>query len=123
VVFAHTAGVTGAEAGIAGGSAVVGQKLLEAVFGDQAVRRLAEDARKDLRVRVAELLDVERARFLDVLDALAIDPGAADSLREAARKVDDLRFAGQLVPAPARKPGELPGELPGTASQSLGVPE
>ena len=37
VVFAHTAGVTGAEAGIAGGSAVLGQKLLEAVFGDQAV--------------------------------------------------------------------------------------
>ena len=34
VVFAHTAGVSGAEVGIAGGSAVVGQKLLEAVFGD-----------------------------------------------------------------------------------------
>ena len=45
VVFAHTAGVTGAEAGIAGGSAVLGQKLLEAVFGDQAVRGLAERAR------------------------------------------------------------------------------
>ena len=42
VVFAHTAGVTGAEAGIAGGRAVLGQKLLEAVFGDQAVRGLAE---------------------------------------------------------------------------------
>ena len=38
VVFSHTAGLTGAEAGIAGGSAVLGQKLLEAVFGDQAVR-------------------------------------------------------------------------------------
>src|SRR5690606_6616252 len=47
VVFAHTAGVTGAEAGIAGGSAVLGQKLLEAVFGDQAVRRLAARARED----------------------------------------------------------------------------
>ena len=42
VVFASTGGVTGAEVGIAGGSAVVGQKLLEAVFGDQAVRRLAQ---------------------------------------------------------------------------------
>ena len=38
VVFSHTAGLTGAEVGIAGGSAVLGQKLLEAVFGDQAVR-------------------------------------------------------------------------------------
>ena len=49
VVFAHTAGVTGAEAGIAGGSAVLGQKLLEAVFGDQAVRSLAERARAPAR--------------------------------------------------------------------------
>ena len=48
VVFASTGGVTGAEVGIAGGSAVVGQKLLEAVFGDQAVRRLAQQAREDL---------------------------------------------------------------------------
>src|SRR3546814_19908739 len=52
IVFASTAGVTGAEVGIAGGSAVVGQKLLEAVFGDQAVRRLAERARPDLDQRV-----------------------------------------------------------------------
>ena len=52
VVFASTGGVTGAEVGIAGGSAVVGQKLLEAVFGDQAVRRLAEQARADLATRV-----------------------------------------------------------------------
>src|SRR5690606_4176911 len=36
VVFSQTAGLSGAEAGIAGGSAVLGQKLLEAVFGDQA---------------------------------------------------------------------------------------
>jgi hypothetical protein len=96
VVFAHTAGVTGAEAGIAGGSAVVGQKLLEAVFGDQAVRRLAENARKDLNRRVSALLDSERARYTDVLDALAVEPGGADRLREMARRVDDLRFAGQL---------------------------
>ncbi len=46
VVFAHTAGITGAEVGIAGGSAVLGQKLLEAVFGDQAVRSLAERAQQ-----------------------------------------------------------------------------
>ena len=97
VVFAHTAGVTGAEAGIAGGSAVVGQKLLEAVFGDQAVRRLAENARRDLRVRVERLLDSERARFLDVLEGLEIQPDIADHLRAVARRVDDLRFAEQPV--------------------------
>lgn len=93
VVFAHTAGLTGAEAGIAGGSAVLGQKLLEAVFGDQAVRSLAERSRRSLEERVRGLLEAERARFTDLLDSLAIDTEAADHLRAAARRVDDLRFA------------------------------
>ncbi len=98
VVFAHTGGVTGAEAGIAGGGAVVGQKLLEAVFGDQAVRDLAERARQQLQERVEELLAAERARYLDLLGSLAIANDAADQLRDAARRVDDLRFAAQAAP-------------------------
>jgi hypothetical protein len=93
VVFAHTAGVTGAEAGIAGGSAVVGQKLLEAVFGDQAVRSLAERARQSLERRVGALLDEERARYGSLTDGLQLEPRAADQVREAARRIDDLRFA------------------------------
>ncbi|MGN6129803.1 MAG: ABC transporter, partial [Nocardioidaceae bacterium] len=102
VVFAHTAGVTGAEAGIAGGSAVVGQKLLEAVFGDQAVRRLAAHARKDLGTRVGELLDSERRRYHDVLDELGIDPEGAGRLRDRARRVDDLRFSAPALPEEGR---------------------
>ena len=97
VVFAHTAGVTGAEAGIAGGSAVLGQKLLEAVFGDQAVRTLAERARTDLERRVTELLSRERDRYLHLLDSLQLDPSAEKELRQASRRVDDLRFAGVQV--------------------------
>jgi hypothetical protein len=93
VVFAHTAGVTGAEAGIAGGSAVLGQKLLEAVFGDQAVRSLAERARTSLEERVTLLFEEERARYLSLLDALGLQPEAPEQVREASRKVDDLRFA------------------------------
>ncbi len=98
VVFAHSLGVSGAEAGIAGGSAVLGQKLLEAVFGDQAVRRLAAQAREDLADRVNELMDTERARFLGVVDALDIDDEAPERLREAARRIDDLRFAATPTP-------------------------
>ena len=94
VVFASTAGLTGAEVGIAGGSALLGQKLLEAVFGDQAMRSLAERARRELEARVRELLDEERYRYLDLLASLGIEPGAADRLRDAARAVDDLRYAG-----------------------------
>jgi hypothetical protein len=93
VVFAHTAGLTGAEAGIAGGSAVLGQKLLEAVFGDQAVRSLAARARRDLQRRTEELFAAERARYTDLLDSLALPADAPGALREAARRVDDLRFS------------------------------
>ena len=93
VVFSQTGGLLGAEAGIAGGSAVLGQKLLEAVFGDQAVRTLAKRARDLLGAQVSTLLDAERERYRAVLGTLELDAGAAERLRGAARRVDDLRFA------------------------------
>lgn len=95
-VFASTAGLTGAEVGIAGGSAVLGQKLLEAVFGDQAVRTLAARARASLEARVRDLFAGEQARFDTVLGALNVVPDAPDKVRQAARGVDDARFAAQL---------------------------
>ena len=76
---------------------LIGQKLLEAVFGDQAVRRLSAIARKDLRDRVTELMDSERARYLDVLDGLHLDPADVERLRSASRRVDDLRGAEKLA--------------------------
>jgi energy-coupling factor transporter ATP-binding protein EcfA2 len=91
VIFAQTAGVTGAEVGVAGGTAVVGQKILEAVFGDQAVRRLAEQARLDLEERVDDLLDAEYARFTEVLDRFPVDPAASDQLQALASRVEDAR--------------------------------
>ena len=103
VVFAYTAGITGAEAGIAGGSALVGQKLLEAVFGDQAVRRLAAAARKDLDRRADALLAAEQARFVAALDAVGVRSDAADRLRDVARRIDDLRFAAELGPTAAEQ--------------------
>jgi energy-coupling factor transporter ATP-binding protein EcfA2 len=93
VVFSQTAGLTGAEVGIAGGGAVLGQKLLEAVFGDQAVRTLSERARRKLEVRIRALLEEERARYTDLVVSLGIDPASADRVRNAARAVDDLRYA------------------------------
>jgi hypothetical protein len=101
VVFAHTGGMlVGAEAGVAGGTAVLGQKLLEAVFGDQAVRTLAQRAREDLQRRTDVLFAAERRRYTDLLDSLAIDPLVADRLRTSARRVDDLRFAADQGSAP-----------------------
>jgi hypothetical protein len=65
VVFSMTAGLTGLEIGVAGGTAVVGQRLLEAVFGEDAVRRLAQTAREDLHARCQRLLQAEQQEFLD----------------------------------------------------------
>lgn len=76
VVFASTAGLTGLEVGIAGGSAVVGQKLLEAIFGEDAVRRLAKRAKDSLATRCAELLGQEKERFLSLLEGI---PTAGDA--------------------------------------------
>jgi len=69
VVFSMTAGLTGLEIGVAGGTAVVGQRVLEAVFGEDAVRRLAKTARDDLQARCQRLLRAESRRFLDRLEA------------------------------------------------------
>jgi len=95
VVFSHSAGVTGAEVGVAGGTAVVGQRILEAVFGDQAVRRLVDEARRDLYRRVEEdLWEPELQRFLDLLDANAVPVGSADNLLVLSREIDDAYWQG-----------------------------
>ena len=54
-VFTATAFIpTGAEIAVAGGTTVAAQKVLEAIFGDQAVRQLAEQARRRLLAHVAD---------------------------------------------------------------------
>jgi len=91
VVFSATAGLTGAEVGIAGGSAVLAQRLLEAVFGDQAVRTLASKARTRLLTRAEELYDAQRARFDAVLAGIDSGGTTADELRSAVEQVRAAR--------------------------------
>nr|BFE83991.1 hypothetical protein GCM10020093_065920 [Planobispora longispora] len=68
---------------------MLSQKLLEAVFGDQAVRTLTTKAREDLRLRVEEILGDEAARFTGLLDAVEPPEGAARALRAAVSAVRD----------------------------------
>ena len=82
-VFAHTGGLTGAETVIAGGTSAVGQKLLEAIFGDQAVRTLASRAREDLVERVDGLLRADAERFEELLDSAGPDADAFARLHAA----------------------------------------
>ncbi|WP_269938959.1 dynamin family protein [Arthrobacter sp. HY1533] len=91
VVFSLTGGLTGAEVGIAGGTAVVGQKLLEAVFGEEAVRRLAQEARRSLELRTVALLEREQQRFLDRLGPGDDSAGArVDRLGALAAELETL---------------------------------
>ncbi|GAB2501439.1 GTPase [Corynebacterium atrinae] len=83
VVFASTAGLTGGEIAIAGGSAVVGQKMLETVFGEDNVRRMAKRAREDLNDRIDVLMAAERARYDEVTSQLTAG-ATSDELRDAA---------------------------------------
>ena len=87
-VFAHTGGLTGGEVIVAGGTSAVGQKVLEAIFGDQAVRTLATRAREDLLERVERLLRAEAHRFDVPLDQAA---PKAESFARLHAAVDAIR--------------------------------
>ena len=95
-VFASTAGITGGEVAIAGGSAVVGQKLLETIFGEDTVRRMVADARSDLNERLGELFAAERDRYHALTDPL-LEGATADQIRDAsaqARRAVDVKLLG-----------------------------
>jgi hypothetical protein len=90
-VFVQTGGLTGAEIAIAGGTSAVGQKVLEAIFGDQAVRELAARARKDLLERIERLLHGDAGRFQALLDAVLPAPEAPARVRDALQAVQRAR--------------------------------
>nr|WP_296149386.1 GTPase domain-containing protein [uncultured Corynebacterium sp.] len=118
VVFASTAGITGGEVAIAGGSAVLGQKLLETIFGEDTVRRMATDARNDLNERLRELLQSERERYYPVTDPL-LEGTTADDLTtatNAARAAVAERFP-ELAGTP--KPTQAVEETRPSSASSL----
>ncbi len=79
-VFVNTAGLTGAEVGIAAGTAILNQKLLEAIFGEGAMAELIAAARERLMTLLTTLFDAERSRF----EALVPSP---QSMREIATEL------------------------------------
>ncbi|MHB1063287.1 MAG: dynamin family protein [Georgenia sp.] len=93
VIFASTAGLTGAEVAIAGGTAVIAQKLLEAVFGDDAVRKMAKAARADLHTRAGEYLAAQAAAFRGALAQYPADPVTGELISGAVTAVQAARRA------------------------------
>lgn len=112
VVFASTAGLSGGELAIAGGSAVVGQKLLETIFGEDAVRRMARHAREDLNARVHVLFEQEEARYSELVDSLASGTTSGEMRQTARLAAAAVREeAGVAAMEPAIIDGEVIDEV------------
>ena len=91
-VFTSTAFIpTGIEVAVGAGTTVAAQKVLEAVFGDQAIRTLAARARQDLLDRVTELLEDEATRYVERTSAVGVDEDPGAELRRAADDVENAR--------------------------------
>ncbi|MBZ2195172.1 dynamin family protein [Occultella gossypii] len=122
VVFASTGGLVGGEIVVAGGTAVVAQKVLEAIFGDQAVRRLATAARDDFAERATALLATERQRFEDLLAPVAGADAVAAELRvrgEAVLERGATALESAPVPAALGPVPDEPPELPTAAPRVI----
>jgi hypothetical protein len=89
-VFASTGGLTGLEVVVAGGTSALGQKVLEAIFGDQAVRELAAEARRDLIDRADQILRADAARFNALVEGAATEAEGFARLHAA---IDAVRRA------------------------------
>ncbi|MEH0827466.1 MULTISPECIES: ABC transporter [unclassified Micromonospora] len=97
-VFASTAFIpTGLEVATGAGTTVAAQAVLQAIFGDQAVRTLANKARADLLERVRALLDEEAARYLTRTDEARPGADAGAELRRAAGRVEVARHRSGLA--------------------------
>ncbi|WP_159096575.1 dynamin family protein [Miniimonas sp. S16] len=107
VVFAGTGGVTGVELGIAGGTAVLAQKVLEAAFGDDAVRRLTEQAQARLEERLGSLLTADAAIALTAVTALGVSDADGPALRRAAQEVASAAAAERAVRVDHARPEAL----------------
>lgn len=90
VIFAQTAGLTGAEVAIGAGTAGISQTLLSALFGEQAVRELAAQAQRLLLERIGKMLDADADRFRNLLSTLAED-GGVDGLVAALDRFERSR--------------------------------
>lgn len=132
VVFGSTGGLTGIEVGVAGGTAVVAQKALEAVFGDDAVRRLATEASRRLTDRLQTLVDADAAIATTAVVALGVSARAGDDLRAAADALERADAAERVarvarpgladpVPAPALRGADLRGAPDETDLEETGT--
>lgn len=81
---------------MAGGTALLAQKLLEAVFGEDAVRRLAKQAKDLLDGRIHGLMASELGRYEQVLGTVGAEAAHADAVRAAVAGLTQRRGDTQI---------------------------
>lgn len=86
VIFASTGGLTGAEVGVAGATSVVAQRLLESVFGDQAVQTMTKQAHKALLDRMREVMEYSLEPFMEAIPEIT-SPDDLNEVAERARQI------------------------------------
>ena len=91
LVFSQTGRLSGSEVGSAGGSALLAQRILEVIFGDQAVRSLATEARLKLVARAQEMYSYEQEPLHAAISAVEVSAGQADRIKVASAAVEAAR--------------------------------
>jgi GTPase SAR1 family protein len=91
LVAVSQAAARSAGPGVATGTAEVAERLLDASFGEQTVRSLATSVHADLSERVMQLLDVERTRLENLLNAAGVHVRSAEMLRAGVKAVEEAQ--------------------------------
>lgn len=94
LVSLASAGITGAEAGIAAAAGAANHGLLTKILGEANLRALVRDARRDLLARADTLFGDERRRFARPLAEAVVDPRAVSDVRDAAEGLAAARSRG-----------------------------
>ena len=91
MVFSRPGGTMRGDAGVARGSAVLAERILEAIFGDQTVRDLAAKARRLLMAKAEELYAADQALLHAAVAVLEVNASQADRLKAASTAVEAVR--------------------------------
>lgn len=91
LVFSQTGGLFQGEAPRVEGSAVLAQRILEAIFGDLAVRRLVAQARLKLTEAAQGLCSAEQKRMHGAVFAVPVSAGQGGRIKAASAAVQAAR--------------------------------
>ncbi|MDO5048382.1 MAG: GTPase domain-containing protein [Actinomycetaceae bacterium] len=94
VIFASTGGLTGAEVGVAGATSVLAQRLLESVFGDQAVQSMTKQAHRTLLDNLREVLAESTRPFLDAVPRVSAPEPVFEAAERARAAWEGMEVSG-----------------------------